>query len=191
MPSRHDAARRAQRGMHTAARAGNGLQGDRDLHGGSDGHGERAEHQLDPLGVGGDRRRHRRAVGLGHLRHPQLAVPEPVGGDGDLEVGGDRPVEPLPKHHRQPHRRGKIAHSANEQTGDPMDALEAIMTTRAMRRFSDRPVADADIEMCLPRRPTGALRRQRPAPAVRRAHRPRPRRRSSATCTARHSTATR
>jgi nitroreductase len=30
-----------------------------------------------------------------------------------------------------------------------MDALEAIMTTRAMRRFSDRPVADADIETCL------------------------------------------
>jgi nitroreductase len=30
-----------------------------------------------------------------------------------------------------------------------MDALEAIMTTRAMRRFSDRPVADSDIETCL------------------------------------------
>lgn len=30
-----------------------------------------------------------------------------------------------------------------------MDAIEAIMTTRAMRRFSDRPVADADIEACL------------------------------------------
>jgi nitroreductase len=30
-----------------------------------------------------------------------------------------------------------------------MDAIEAIMTTRAMRRFSDRPVADADIETCL------------------------------------------
>ncbi len=30
-----------------------------------------------------------------------------------------------------------------------MDAIEAIMTTRAMRRFSDRPVADADLEMCL------------------------------------------
>ena len=30
-----------------------------------------------------------------------------------------------------------------------MDAIEAIMTTRAMRRFSDRPVDDADIESCL------------------------------------------
>jgi nitroreductase len=30
-----------------------------------------------------------------------------------------------------------------------MDAIEAIMTTRAMRRFSDRAVADADIEQCL------------------------------------------
>lgn len=30
-----------------------------------------------------------------------------------------------------------------------MDAIEAIMTTRAMRRFTDRPVADADIETCL------------------------------------------
>lgn len=30
-----------------------------------------------------------------------------------------------------------------------MDAIETIMTTRAMRRFSDEPVADADIETCL------------------------------------------
>jgi nitroreductase len=30
-----------------------------------------------------------------------------------------------------------------------MDAIEAIMTTRAIRRFSDRPVAVADIETCL------------------------------------------
>jgi nitroreductase len=30
-----------------------------------------------------------------------------------------------------------------------MDALEAITTTRAIRRYSDRPVADADIETCL------------------------------------------
>ncbi|MDJ0771658.1 MAG: nitroreductase family protein [Ilumatobacter sp.] len=30
-----------------------------------------------------------------------------------------------------------------------MDAIEAIMTTRAIRRFTDRPVADADIETCL------------------------------------------
>ena len=30
-----------------------------------------------------------------------------------------------------------------------MDAIEAIMTTRAIRRFADRPVADADIETCL------------------------------------------
>lgn len=29
------------------------------------------------------------------------------------------------------------------------DAIETILTTRAMRRFSDRPVADADIETCL------------------------------------------
>jgi nitroreductase len=30
-----------------------------------------------------------------------------------------------------------------------VDAIETIMTTRAMRRFSDKPVADADIERCL------------------------------------------
>lgn len=30
-----------------------------------------------------------------------------------------------------------------------MDAIEAIMTTRAMRRYTDEPVADADIETCL------------------------------------------
>lgn len=30
-----------------------------------------------------------------------------------------------------------------------VDALEAIMTTRAIRRFSDRPVSQADIETCL------------------------------------------
>ena len=30
-----------------------------------------------------------------------------------------------------------------------MDAIEAIMTTRAMRRYSDRPVDQADIETCL------------------------------------------
>jgi nitroreductase len=30
-----------------------------------------------------------------------------------------------------------------------MDAIEAIMTTRAMRRYSDQPVDDADIETCL------------------------------------------
>jgi nitroreductase len=30
-----------------------------------------------------------------------------------------------------------------------MDAIEAIMTTRAMRRYSERPVSDADIETCL------------------------------------------
>lgn len=30
-----------------------------------------------------------------------------------------------------------------------MDALQAIMTTRAIRRFTDEPVADADIETCL------------------------------------------
>lgn len=30
-----------------------------------------------------------------------------------------------------------------------MDALEAIMTTRAIRRFSNRPVDPADIEVCL------------------------------------------
>ena len=27
--------------------------------------------------------------------------------------------------------------------------IDMIMTTRAMRRYSDRPVADADIETCL------------------------------------------
>jgi nitroreductase len=32
---------------------------------------------------------------------------------------------------------------------DDNGAIEAIMTTRAIRRFSDRPVADADIEICL------------------------------------------
>jgi nitroreductase len=30
-----------------------------------------------------------------------------------------------------------------------MDAIDAIMTTRAIRRFSDRPVSDADLETCL------------------------------------------
>ncbi len=30
-----------------------------------------------------------------------------------------------------------------------MDAIEAITTTRAIRRFTDEPVADADIETCL------------------------------------------
>jgi nitroreductase len=30
-----------------------------------------------------------------------------------------------------------------------VDAIEAIMTTRAIRRFGDRPVADADIATCL------------------------------------------
>lgn len=30
-----------------------------------------------------------------------------------------------------------------------MDAIEAIMTTRAMRRYTDQPVDDADIETCL------------------------------------------
>lgn len=30
-----------------------------------------------------------------------------------------------------------------------MDALEAIMTTRAMRRYTDRPVSDADVQTCL------------------------------------------
>ncbi|MBU6317244.1 MAG: nitroreductase family protein, partial [Acidobacteria bacterium] len=30
-----------------------------------------------------------------------------------------------------------------------MDAIEAIMTTRAIRRFSDRPVERADVETCL------------------------------------------
>ena len=30
-----------------------------------------------------------------------------------------------------------------------MDAIEAITTTRAIRRFTDEPVADADIEACL------------------------------------------
>ncbi len=30
-----------------------------------------------------------------------------------------------------------------------MDPIEAVMTTRAMRRFTDEPVSDADIETCL------------------------------------------
>jgi nitroreductase len=30
-----------------------------------------------------------------------------------------------------------------------VDAIETIMTTRAMRRYSDQPVSDADIEICL------------------------------------------
>jgi nitroreductase len=33
--------------------------------------------------------------------------------------------------------------------GSAMDAIEAIMTTRAMRRYTDRPVSDADVETCL------------------------------------------
>ncbi|MEO5898521.1 MAG: nitroreductase family protein [Ilumatobacteraceae bacterium] len=30
-----------------------------------------------------------------------------------------------------------------------MDTTETILTTRAMRRFTDEPVADADLETCL------------------------------------------
>jgi nitroreductase len=32
---------------------------------------------------------------------------------------------------------------------EPLDAIETIMTTRAMRRYSDRPVSDDDIVTCL------------------------------------------
>ena len=32
---------------------------------------------------------------------------------------------------------------------EPLDLYDALMTTRAMRRFTDEPVADADIEACL------------------------------------------
>jgi hypothetical protein len=41
----------------------------------------------------------------------------------------------------------------------PVDVIEAIMTTRAMRRYSDRPVSDATSRrVCVPRsrRPAGA-----------------------------------
>ena len=31
----------------------------------------------------------------------------------------------------------------------PIDAFEAILTTRAMRRYTDQPVADDDIVACL------------------------------------------
>ena len=37
----------------------------------------------------------------------------------------------------------------HDDAGAPIGAIEAIMTTRAMRRYSDRPVSDADIETCL------------------------------------------
>src|ERR1700760_169931 len=30
-----------------------------------------------------------------------------------------------------------------------MDAIETLMTTRSMRRYTDEPVSDADIETCL------------------------------------------
>ena len=36
-----------------------------------------------------------------------------------------------------------------DHDADAASVIDAIMTTRAMRRFSDRPVADADIETCL------------------------------------------
>lgn len=36
-----------------------------------------------------------------------------------------------------------------ESETDPMDALDAIMTTRAIRRYTDEPVTDAEIAVCL------------------------------------------
>ena len=38
---------------------------------------------------------------------------------------------------------------SDDRIGNGNDVIDAIMTTRAMRRFSDAPVADADIETCL------------------------------------------
>ena len=53
-------------------------------------------------------------------------------------------------------------------------AIEAIMTTRAMRRFSDRPVERRRHRDLPAGRAAGAQRRQRAAAAVRGGHRPRP-----------------
>ena len=39
--------------------------------------------------------------------------------------------------------------SAREQEGGGLTPIEAIMTTRAIRRFSDEPVTDDEIAICL------------------------------------------
>ena len=51
---------------------------------------------------------------------------------------------------------------------DVMDAIEALMTTRAIRRFTDEPVSDEEIATCLRAAAAGAERGQRAAAAVRR-----------------------
>lgn len=43
----------------------------------------------------------------------------------------------------------RVSSDATDGPGFENPTIETIMTTRAMRRFSDRPVADADIEACL------------------------------------------
>ena len=147
VPSGDRVARRPERDVHGPACAGDRLECDRDLHRRADRDGERAEHQLDPVGATGDDARHRRRVGLRHLGHPQLVIAQPVGGERQLEVTLQRTIEPLPQHDRQPHdvtlRRG------GRSTVTGVDAIETIMTTRAMRRFSGAAVDDADIERCL------------------------------------------
>ena len=59
-----------------------------------------------------------------------------------------RAIEPLPQHDRQAHQRD-VTRERPTTTVTGVDAIEVIMTTRAMRRFSDQPVDDADIETCL------------------------------------------
>ena len=64
-----------------------------------------------------------------------------------------------------------------------LDPIEAIMTTRAIRRFTDEPVTDEEIADLPARRPAGSERGQRPGAAVRGRHRCRDRRPTSRTGT--------
>src|SRR3954452_9969867 len=64
-----------------------------------------------------------------------------------LERTGD-PVLPVagPRRGGRRDARGPHRHVRREMT---MDALETIMTTRAIRRFTDQPVSDEDLATCL------------------------------------------
>lgn len=47
-------------------------------------------------------------------------------------------------------RTGRVVvGSVRGMTGEPLDTIDTIMTTRAIRRFTADPVSDADIERCL------------------------------------------
>ena len=171
VPSGDRVARRPERDVHRSARAGDGLERDRDLHRRAHGHGERAEHELDPFRATGDDARHRGRVGLRHLGHPQLFISEPVGGERQLEVALQRTIEPLPQHDRQPHvatlrRRGsQYGHRRGCDRDDHDDAGDAAVQRQAGRgrRHRALPAGGA----------AGAVGRERPAAAVSRADRPR------------------